>query len=283
MASLTDAYETGTVASRRQRAVGIAGFLVGAGLVVAGIVTATTDVVAGALSLGTYEARELAGVLAGLGLPAIMGGAFVVLPAGRRTRAAATIGVSVTLLGVALFWSVYPTHWIGGPDPSAGLTLATMTVYFLGAATTCWCLFLSVATFKTRKTPGGTARMRLTEEGRIRLVEDVPDRGGLGGIGMFGSTPNETVPTQTNRDDRGIGESESAESAQPASDGGTALADDDGEFLDSATVEGHPDEYCGNCSHFSYVRTDDGIAPYCGRHEEYMDDMEACEEWDANL
>jgi hypothetical protein len=281
MASLTDAYETGTVASRRQRMLGIAGLLLGAALIVAGIVTATTDLVADALSLGTFEARELAGVLAGLGLPAIMGGAFTALPAGRRTRAAATIGISVTVFGVAVFWAVYPTHWIGGPDPSTGLTLATMAVYAMGAMATCWCLFVSVATFQTRKDPGGTARMRLTEEGRIRLVEDIPDTGGLGGIGLFGSTPKETVPTQTNRDDsRDTGTSGDV---QPASDGGTAAENaDDAAFLDATTVRGQPDRYCGNCEHFSYVRTEDGIAPYCGLDEAYMDDMDACEDWEAN-
>jgi len=285
MASLTDAYRSGTVASSQQRMLGLAGFLLGTALVVAGIVTATTDLVADVLSLGTFEARELAGVLAGFGLPAIMGGAFTVLPAGKRTRSAAIIGVSITVFGVALFWAVYPTHWIGGPEPSTGLTLATMGVYAFGAVVTCWCLFVGVATFKTRKDPGGTARMRLTEQGRIRLVEDVPDASGLGGIGLFGSTPTDSVPTQTNRDDGGKTESRDTDhGTQPASDGGTAAADGaaDDAFLDAATVRGQPDEYCGNCDHFSYVRTEEGIAPYCGLHDEYMDDMDACEEWESN-
>jgi hypothetical protein len=39
------------------------------------------------------------------------------------------------------------------------------------------------------------------------------------------------------------------------------------------------DRYCGNCAHFDYVRTDRGIQPYCGLHDELMDDMDACEEW----
>lgn len=278
MASLTDAYEgrMGAVTSRRRLYLGVGLFLLGATLVVAGIVVATTDAAASVLDLGTYQARELAGVLAGLGLPAVMGGAFTVFPAGRRTRAGATIGVSITVFAVALFWAVYPTNWISGPDPSAALTLSTMAVYFVGAVTTCWCLFLAVATFKTRKDPGGTARMQLTEEGRIRLIEDSESRGGgLGGIGFFGSTPTEEVPTQTNRPDK----------TTPASDGGTATVDSgsDDEFLEAAQVRGQPDRYCGNCEHFSYVRTDDGIAPYCGYHSEYMDDMDACEEWEGNL
>jgi len=42
------------------------------------------------------------------------------------------------------------------------------------------------------------------------------------------------------------------------------------------------DKYCGNCEHFSYVRTDKGMTPYCGHRSEYMDDVDACEEWSPN-
>ena len=290
MASLTDAYEgrMGAVASRKQRLLGAGLFALGAGLIVAGIVVSTTNLAEAALALGTYQARELAGVLAGLGLPVIMAGAFAVFPAGKRTQAAAVIGTSVMLFGVALFWFAYPTYWISGPEASPLLTMATMGVYFAGTATTTWCLFLAVATFKTRKDPGGTARMQMTEEGKIRLVEDTDERsGGLGGIGLFGSTPRETVPTQTNRPDRKQTENEQPEptqsSVQPASDGGaTAATPDDDAFLDAVTVRGQPDKYCGNCEHFSYVKTEDGIVPYCGYDEQYMDDMDACEEWTSN-
>jgi len=39
------------------------------------------------------------------------------------------------------------------------------------------------------------------------------------------------------------------------------------------------DRYCGSCGEFRYVRTEDGMRPYCGLHDELMDDMDACEEW----
>jgi hypothetical protein len=120
--------------------------------------------------------------------------------------------------------------------------------------------------------------MQVTEEGRIKLVESADERGGLGGIGLFGSTPSGSVPTQTNRD----GTTGDDTTTQAASDGGTATADGDAEFVDAVSVRGQPDQYCGNCEQFSYVRTDDGIAPYCGYHGEYMDDMDACEEWEPN-
>ncbi|ELK48253.1 hypothetical protein D320_19842, partial [Haloferax sp. BAB-2207] len=39
------------------------------------------------------------------------------------------------------------------------------------------------------------------------------------------------------------------------------------------------DRYCGNCTYFEYVRTSDGLKPYCAAHDEMMQDMEACDEW----
>lgn len=41
------------------------------------------------------------------------------------------------------------------------------------------------------------------------------------------------------------------------------------------------DRYCGNCTHFEYVR-DAGIVPYCRYQGERMEDMDACEEWSPN-
>lgn len=57
---------------------------------------------------------------------------------------------------------------------------------------------------------------------------------------------------------------------------------DDAEFLDEEPAAPVGDTYCGNCTHFRYARTDDGMVPYCGLHGETMDDMEACDEWTPN-
>ena len=273
MTSLTDVYEDRTaVVDSRRLSLGVALFAVGAALVVGAIIIATTGL-SDVLELSTFESREVAGLLAGIGVPIAMLGGFVVLPAGRSTRAAAVIGASMAVFGVALFTAVYPEQWLGAADPSPGLTLLTTLVYVAGVLTTAWCLFLAVATFETRKTPGGTARMEITEQGRVRLLEESTPQDGLGGIGFFGSTPDGTVETQTNR----------TGSTRPASDGaGTATADD-AAVLDSVTVRRQPDQYCGNCKHFSYVRTDDGIVPYCGHDSRYMDDMEPCEQWKSNV
>ncbi|MCU4719353.1 DUF7139 domain-containing protein [Halapricum hydrolyticum] len=273
MTSLTEVYEERSGAVSLQRLyLGVALFAAGAALVVGGIVVATTGL-SETLGLGTFGSREVAGVLAGIGVPAAMLGGFVVLPAGRTTRAAAVIGASVSVFGVALFTHAYPEQWLGAADPNAALTLATTLVYVAGLLTTAWCLFLAVATFETRKRPGGTARMEVTEEGRIRLIEESTPQQGLGGIGFFGSTPDGEVETQTNQ----------PQSGQPASDGAGATTADDDAFLDSVTVRGQPDRYCGNCEHFSYVRTDNGIVSYCAHDGRYMDDMEPCEHWDSNV
>ena len=78
------------------------------------------------------------------------------------------------------------------------------------------------------------------------------------------------------------------------SDGGAAVSDisspldaDDGrdaEIVESATDQSAAptDRYCGNCTHFEYVRSSDGMVPYCTRHDTAMDDMDACEEWTPN-
>jgi hypothetical protein len=85
----------------------------------------------------------------------------------------------------------------------------------------------------------------------------------------------------------------SATVSTTASDGGATTTDirsplggsgDDGsEFVPNPGDEPKPgqvgDQYCGSCQHFDYVRTDQGIQPYCGLHDELMDDMDACEEW----
>jgi hypothetical protein len=62
-------------------------------------------------------------------------------------------------------------------------------------------------------------------------------------------------------------------------DGVGSPADEGAERLDDRPPSA-ADRYCGNCTHFDYVRTDEGIQPYCGLHDEVMDDVEACSEWE---
>lgn len=286
MTSLTDVYEgeVGIVAGPRRRQVGTAVFAVGAAMVAAAIPLATTGV-GGVAGLSVFEARELAGVLAGLGLPAVFVGIFAVLPAGQVTRAAASIGASLAVFGVGMFVYAYPGRWLSA-EPA--LAVATTLVYGVGTVTTFWCLFLAVATVKLRNDPGGTARMEITEAGRLRIVSEPAERPtGRGAVGLFGSGPDGTVPTQTaggggaTADEADTGE---ILEPTPSSDGAGAVAGSpaDDEVAEAVSTRGRPDEYCGNCARFEYVRADGDLAPYCGFHDRLLSDLDACEQWTVN-
>jgi hypothetical protein len=330
MASLTEVYEGGNGAGLRRLYAGVALFGVGAVLLVAGIVIAATDL-SQSLGLELFEARNYAGVLGGLGLPALLLGTMTVLPrAERHVRIGAAAGGLICLVGVALFNAAYPVDWVGGSG-NTSMTLVVAGVYFTGTIVTSWSLFASVASFKARNDPGGTVKLEITKGGETRIVEVEGDdlRGTLGGIGLLGADPDGNVETQTNRDSAGgtqsdpsgsaarptgtanragtaptadrttsgtssdpsgtAGQSSTRSSSAPGfgddlsvTDGGATT--DDAEFLDDgpASAPSPDDRYCGNCGHFRYVRTDEGMVPYCGFHGEAMDDMEACDEWSPN-
>ncbi|WP_135533345.1 DUF7139 domain-containing protein [Halostella pelagica] len=317
MASLEDVYEghVGEVQSVRRLYLGTGLFLVGAVLAVVGMVVGAANPLSG-VGVSQFQSRLIAGVLGGVGFPTVVLGVFTVLPAETRIRAAAAIGASVTALGVALFWYAYPDHWAGYGDD---LTLHVTTVYFLGVITLIGCLFAGIATLKRRNDPGGTVQLEVTKQGETKVVE--VDRseldGGLGGVGMLGGTPDGDVETQTNRTastrtggettrSRGSGTRNSTGAgATPTSDGGSAASDitspldggsttagsgraggpaaDDGEVMDDGPSPTElTDTYCGNCEHFEYVRTGQGMQPYCQYYGERMDDMEACDQWEPN-
>jgi hypothetical protein len=300
MASLTDVYDghVRTATTRRRRYAGASGFALGTAMVVGAIVVATTGA-GDAVGLDTVAARRVAGVLAGLGLPLAFLGVFSVLPSGATTRAVAVIGASVSAFGVALFGVAYPTQWFGAGDPLAAVTVV---VYFAGGLATLSCLFAGLATFKTRTDPGGTARMEITEEGRVRVVEDTtvssPNTGGAGPVGSGGGARSHISQVHEETDDDA--EVLTAEpdptnrptadhthpAQQPTADGGATIEDGpgDGEFTDAEVIDdpgprGRPDVYCGNCAHFEYVKVEETITPYCAFHDGLMEDMDACDEW----
>ncbi|QLG48268.1 DUF7139 domain-containing protein [Natrinema halophilum] len=336
MTSLTEVYDgTAPEVTRRRLYAGTAFVLLGAFLAVVAVLVATTDLVGGyAVDLSGEMAAQFAtvraaGVLAGLSVPTVLVGVFIVLPASRRIQATAAISASLCLLGVALFWYAYPHQWRYGSDQ---LTLEVSAVYLLGLLTAIWCLFGAVATFKRRNDPGGSLEMNVTRQQKTVLeVDDSSSSGGLGGIGFLGGTPDGDVETQTNADidaaasdagnttgsggDDSSGRLSAAESSDSSvtgkttgaavstpgrsvgattSDGGSTTADissplDAGDGCDAEIVksqEDRPDDptdrYCGNCTHFEYVRSSDGMVPYCARHDTAMDDMDACEVWAPN-
>jgi hypothetical protein len=369
MTSLSEAYggRGGSEVDPRRLYLGVGSFVAGTLLLVAGLFVAAEVVLPS--GYGSAEARRLGGVLGGVGVPMVLLGVMTVLPADRSTRVAAVVGAGVMCLGVALFAYAYPYHWVSGPRPElTDLTLPTAGLYFVGAATTLWSVFIGVANFKTRNDPGGTVTMEVTHKGETKVIEVGRDQiDGMGGVGLLGGTPDGDVETQTNRPDRAqgadgptgdgsrsgsrpsVGEESPAgggsatrngpttgvgaangtrptsgsggglgaglsDSASGGPSGGSAGVSDGGEAgtdirsplddagsagpngpagpgedgrsgadispgVDAAARDGPGDTYCGNCTHFDYVRTDQGMQPYCGHHDELMDDMDACEEW----
>ncbi|PSP55517.1 hypothetical protein BRC82_05200 [Halobacteriales archaeon QS_1_67_19] len=330
MTSLAEAYEenVGEVGDRRRLYLGVGLFVGGALLVVLAILVSTTGVHS-LFGLEWWQGREVAGVLAGLGVPAVFVGIFTVLPASQRVRAAAAIGAGIAVLGVALFVHAYPYRWAGAGN-GQDLTLPVVVVYFLGVLVTFWCLFVAVANFKTRNDPGGTVTLELTAEGEVRTVEVSKDElddfdqfddieafrtqladgsaragdsagrtadateTGLGGVGFVGDTPDGETPTQTNHT---AGRSRNAGTSghpdvRTTSDGGTAGDDirsplgEPGPDTDAGAPASRgpqaTDTYCGNCRHFQYVKTSEGMQPHCGYYGRTMDDMDACDQWEPN-
>ena len=306
MTSLSEAYRRDAAgkAGPRRLALGIGLVIVGALLVLAGIVAAGTEFLLNR-GYGLGEARRYGGILGGLGVPAMVLGVFAVLPASRNTRAAAVIGALLAVFGVALFSHAYPCGWIGTTcdPPATNLTVPTVGVYFLGMLTAVWCLFIGIANFKVRNDPGGTVDMNVTTLTERYVVDD-DDTGSRswGSVGLFGPDPDGEVDTQTNVS-KAAGGGPAGSIAAPTSDGGadaeqirSPLAGtdtpgtddrigrqrDDGEVISTGSNEETDvpiDRYCGSCVHFEYVRTSHGIEPYCTHHRERMDDMDACEEW----
>ncbi|AGB38338.1 DUF7139 domain-containing protein [Natronococcus occultus] len=282
MTSLTEVYQGDARSgpSRRRLYVGTGLVASGAVLAVLGVVLATTELFDGIVASATgwemaahYATVRLAGIVAGVGVPAALVGLFLVLPASRRLRAAGAVGAGLCLLGVALFWVAYPYHWRG---VGADLTLEVAAVYLLGLFAAIWCLFVGVVNFKTRNDPGGTLEMHVTRQNRT-IVErdDEGPAGGLGGIGVLGAEPDgEIEPEPSARRDGGP-----AGTAEPAPDR------EDAELLETESEPTLPrDRYCGNCEQFAYARErgSDELIPYCTRHEEAMTGMDACEDWTPN-
>ena len=319
MASLGETYERRAgEASQRRVYLGTGLFATGALLVVAGILAGTTGMLLNA-GFGTYEAREIAGILAGLGVPAVFVGVFTVLPANRFQRAAAAVGGAVAVAGVMLFRYAYPYEWYvnsGGAWVPSDLVLILTVVYFAGLLTTFWCLFTAVATFKTRNDPGGTVTLTVTKDGETRTVEvarsSLDDAkaalGGFGGVGVFGGVEDAepsagaaTTSSSTGSTRSSPPSTKPSPSANPSvGDGGSTTQDitspmdqerrdlqrpDEGVEMVDAPIQKQrvePDRYCGSCAHFDYAQSGNGMQPYCGLYEETMDDVEACDWWESS-
>ncbi|QCS42188.1 hypothetical protein [Natrinema versiforme] len=267
-----------------------------------------------------FATVRAAGVLAGLSVPTALVGVFVVLPASRRVQATAAISASLCLLGVALFWHAYPQHWRYGGNQLT-LEVSAIYLLGLLPAIWCLFSAVATFKMRNDP-GGNLQMNVTRHNKTVVEVDDSSDAGGLGGIGFLGGTPDGDVDTQTNADADGdvsgskrasfsYDEGSAGRSSRSAtgsgtgstpgrtvgaatSDGGSAASDisspleagdgRDAEIVESSTeTPAEPtDRYCGNCEHFEYVRSSEGMVPYCARHETAMDDMDACDEWSPN-
>jgi hypothetical protein len=168
MPSLDEAYDRGGTVERDPRRV-----RAGATLGLAGALAVLGAIGLLAVAGDATTAKAHAGVLAGLGVPAMLLAVVLVLPASTRERAGVVVGTALTVAGVVLFWEAYPSRWIEAADP---LTFETVMVYGLGGAIALWYVFTTLATFRLRNNPQGTVELEVVREGRTRTVEVSRDR-----------------------------------------------------------------------------------------------------------
>jgi hypothetical protein len=168
MPSLGEAYESNRFGDRDPTRV-VPGVALGIAGALAVIVAIALLAVGGTAT--TFKAY--AGLLAGVGVPAMLLGVVFVLPAEARDRLGVLAGTLVTTGGVWLFWHAYPTQWTRTPNSMA---FETVFVYALGAAIALWFVFTALATTRLRNNPQGTVRMELVRQGETKTVEVSRDR-----------------------------------------------------------------------------------------------------------
>jgi thiol:disulfide interchange protein len=161
MTSLDEAYGDESAVSRpRQSFAG--GALVGLGVLA--IVAAMAAVWAGN---GT-AAKQAAGIAAGVGIPLMLIGIVVALPASRRTRVGVIIGTVLSAGGVWLFQYAYPDRWTRTANP---LAFETLLIYGVGCAIAVWFVFTAIANTRLRNNPQGTVSLEVVMQGETKTVE----------------------------------------------------------------------------------------------------------------
>jgi len=168
MPSLAEAY--GRRGQDRDRALtlvaGATTFGLGVALLLGGVVLVSLE------PGGRTPARRLAGLLGGLGFPAVLLGIVALIPAHRTERATTLLGAALCGGAAAWFYRAYPDRWFGFAP--GDVTLEISLLYVAGAALSLWFVLRAVATFKTRNDPGGTVTLEIEREGETRLVEVDP-------------------------------------------------------------------------------------------------------------
>lgn len=212
------------------------------------------------------EQWGLGAVLGGLGIPVALIGIYVVIPTSLENRLIAAAGILTGFLGVAAFVFAYPDMWHNDP---VDLTWLVFLIYMTGAVLDLWGLFRSVITIEVAL-PNNSISLQYTEDN-----EEPEEQGGgrrSGSTAAFTSidvdaNDAEIMSGSPPKDRGGIGGT--------GGDGGVSVSSGDGGF--------GGDRYCGNCVFYDYVRDTEGggTVPYCQKHDEVLEDLEACEEYEV--
>jgi hypothetical protein len=163
MTSLDEAYERKWTGVRNPRRVGF-----GLALLTVGVLAVVGAMGLIGLQSQSTDAKLYAGMLSGLGIPTLLLGVVVVLPASRRRRMGVVLGTAVAWVGTGMYWRVYPDRWTRTAEP---LAFETMMVYGLGCAIALWFVFSAIATFRRRNNPQGMVRLEVVQQGETRTVE----------------------------------------------------------------------------------------------------------------
>lgn len=162
MTSLDEAYSQRQSSARDPRRT-----VVGLALVGAGVVALVVAMAAIWLDGDGVGAKRFAGTVAGLGIPALLLGVVVVLPASSRSRLGVVVGTLVASVGVFLFRYAYPNRWTRTAE---SLAFETAMFYGVGCAIALWFVFTAIATFKRRNNPQGTVRLEVVRQGETKTV-----------------------------------------------------------------------------------------------------------------
>ncbi|MFW6437013.1 MAG: DUF7139 domain-containing protein [Halococcoides sp.] len=167
MPSLDAAYSSARLdRDPRRIAVGAAACLFGTAAIVAAVLATVTPL--GPFLFGSEtQARLIAGVGGGFGLPVVFAGLVAVLPSDRAERIGVALGAGGCLLGVALFWGTYPGGW--GVDGQ--WAFPTLVVYFLGSTLAFLAVLWTLATYRVRNRPGGAIALDVQQPGANHTVQ----------------------------------------------------------------------------------------------------------------
>lgn len=148
---------------------------VGSGLVLVGGGALAVAAALGVLAVGgdSTTTKRFAGVAAGLGIPAMLFGLVVVLPASTQNRRRVFLGAALAAVGVVLFWIAYPDQWTRTGD---SLAFPTLALYGLGCMVALWFVFDALVSTRLRNNPQGTVTLEVVREDDTTTVEVSRDR-----------------------------------------------------------------------------------------------------------